>query len=171
MTFEEFYAEHFRVAWRALLALGVPDRDLADVTQEVFMQVHRRFSQFDQGSGGAAWLRAFCVNASRNWHRMGRNRLETSDGGEKANLVRDHAPDPEEDASRRDGMRLLRRALDALPQPQREVFVLFELEQMGAPDIAALLKIPLGTCYSRLRLGREAFRAALEPPERLARDG
>jgi RNA polymerase sigma-70 factor (ECF subfamily) len=162
MTFEAFYSKYFDVAWRALSALGVAERDLSDVTQEVFVQVHKKFSAFDGGDGGATWLRAFCVNASRNWRRLGRNRHETHDD-ERASLVVDlTTKDPERVAAENEGTRLLTQALDVLPPEQREVFVLFELEQVSSPEIARLLGIPLGTCYSRLRLARVAFRAAIE---------
>jgi RNA polymerase sigma-70 factor (ECF subfamily) len=47
--------------------------------------------------------------------------------------------------------------LNKLPEPQRLVFVLFELEEMSGQDIAQLLGISVGTVRSRLRLAREAF--------------
>jgi RNA polymerase sigma-70 factor (ECF subfamily) len=49
-------------------------------------------------------------------------------------------------------------ALQKLPEAQRRVFVLFELEEMSGSDIAAMLDVSLGTVRSRLRLAREAFR-------------
>jgi RNA polymerase sigma-70 factor (ECF subfamily) len=45
-----------------------------------------------------------------------------------------------------------------MPEPQRVVFVLFELEEMSGEDIAALLNVSIGTVRSRLRLARERFR-------------
>ena len=53
--------------------------------------------------------------------------------------------------------RLAEAILDKLPEPQRVVFVLFELEEMSGQDIAELLSIPVGTVRSRLRLARETF--------------
>ncbi len=47
--------------------------------------------------------------------------------------------------------------LNRLPEPQRLVFVLFELEEMSGEDIAQLLNISVGTVRSRLRLARERF--------------
>jgi RNA polymerase sigma-70 factor (ECF subfamily) len=47
--------------------------------------------------------------------------------------------------------------LAKLPETQRLVFVLFELEEMSGQDIAQLLGISVGTVRSRLRLAREAF--------------
>jgi len=48
--------------------------------------------------------------------------------------------------------------LNKLPEAQRTVFVLFELEEMSGQDIATLLNVSVGTVRSRLRLARDAFR-------------
>ena len=47
--------------------------------------------------------------------------------------------------------------LQKLPESQRIVFVLFELEELSGEDIAALLNVAVGTVRSRLRLAREQF--------------
>jgi RNA polymerase sigma-70 factor (ECF subfamily) len=48
--------------------------------------------------------------------------------------------------------------LQQLPQDSRTVFILFELEALSSPEIAALIDVPLGTVASRLRRAREQFR-------------
>jgi RNA polymerase sigma-70 factor (ECF subfamily) len=48
-----------------------------------------------------------------------------------------------------------------MEEEQRLVFVLFEIESMTGNEISEALGIPLGTAYSRLRLARAAFRAAV----------
>ena len=64
-------------------------------------------------------------------------------------------------ASKADAVRLLYELLDKLDAGKREVFVLAELEQLAAPQIAEALGINLNTVYSRLRLARETFNQAL----------
>jgi RNA polymerase sigma-70 factor (ECF subfamily) len=56
---------------------------------------------------------------------------------------------------------MLDRALDALPDELRTVFVLFELESMSGVEIASLLDLPAGTVASRLRRARHLFRASI----------
>ena len=48
--------------------------------------------------------------------------------------------------------------IQKLSPKQREVFVLFELEELDGSEIAAILDIPVNTVWSRLRLARTAFR-------------
>jgi RNA polymerase sigma-70 factor (ECF subfamily) len=56
---------------------------------------------------------------------------------------------------------LLDEILDGLELDVRTVFVLFELEELTAPEISELLGIPIGTVASRLRRAREDFRSEL----------
>jgi RNA polymerase sigma-70 factor (ECF subfamily) len=137
--------------------MGVPEEDVSELMQEVFIQVHQKFHEFEGGSG-KAWLKAFCVNAVRNWRRLVRHQMETQDEASAEQVV-DGQVGPEQAATRRDQWRMLQKALQTLPEAQREVFVMFELEQMTSAEIAQLLQIPLGTVQSRLRLARKAFQA------------
>ena len=57
--------------------------------------------------------------------------------------------------------------LDTLDEDKRIVFALVELEQLSVPEVARILELNLNTAYSRLRLARQAFEAAVKT--RLAR--
>jgi RNA polymerase sigma-70 factor (ECF subfamily) len=48
-----------------------------------------------------------------------------------------------------------------MPDDLREVFVLFEIEEISIQDIAVTLDIPIGTVGSRLRRARQAFQQAV----------
>ena len=100
--------------------------------------------------------------------RVARNyrRREHRKGGhaplDRAPDVADAAPGPHEEAATAEALRRLALLLGALDEPKREVFVLFELEQMSAPEIAEALGINVNTVSSRLRAARRAFEAAVE---------
>jgi RNA polymerase sigma-70 factor (ECF subfamily) len=76
-------------------------------------------------------------------------------------LTADESASPDASASKADAVRLLYELLDKLDAGKREVFVLAEIEQLAAPQIAEALGINLNTVYSRLRLARETFNQAL----------
>jgi RNA polymerase sigma-70 factor (ECF subfamily) len=52
-------------------------------------------------------------------------------------------------------------ALQVLPLEQRAVMVMHDLDGCTAPEVAEALEVPLNTVYSRLRLARDKFVAAL----------
>ena len=161
MTFEELYDREFDFIWRSLRRLGVPNDDLPDAVQEVFLVVHRKLASFEGRAKVTTWLFKIALRVARDRRRRAhvRNELSGCD-------AIDVAVDPREDATclleRRDDLALFDAALEGLDLDQRAVFTLFELEGLSGPAIAELLEIPLGTTYSRLRLGRSAFREHLK---------
>ena len=72
----------------------------------------------------------------------------------------DPGPGPSRWSELSETSRQVQAALDHLPEKQREVLVLCDLEERTAFEVAELLAIPPGTVKSRLRLGRERFRRA-----------
>ena len=68
----------------------------------------------------------------------------------------------EQHVQQREARELIDEALQSLPVDRRAVFVMFELEAIGAAEISESLGIPLATTYSRLRVGREEFTAAVQ---------
>ncbi|HWA73012.1 MAG TPA: sigma-70 family RNA polymerase sigma factor [Polyangiaceae bacterium] len=170
MHFEAIYREHFASLWRAVQRFGVPERDAADATQEVFVIAHRRFSEFEGRSSLRTWLFgiAFRVAAGRR-RRASEQREVLEPAGAEARP--DPADDPEALAMRRELRGLLQLGLAALPIEQRAVFTLFELEGFSGEEIADALSESEGTVRSRLRLARATFsrvvKAALASDQRI----
>jgi RNA polymerase sigma-70 factor (ECF subfamily) len=55
----------------------------------------------------------------------------------------------------------LEAALTDLSDENRDAFVLFEIEELSAPQVAELLGVPVGTVASRVRRAREQIRRKL----------
>lgn len=160
-SFRQVYDEHFRFVWRSLRRLGVREADVADVTQEVFVIVHRKLDEFEGRSKMTTWLFGICVRVARD-HRSSRavRREVVTDDGVITDRA-DETADAGTELDRRRRRALLDKLLDELPDEQRTVFVLFELEGLPGQDVAELLDVPTGTVHSRLRLARETFRRSL----------
>jgi RNA polymerase sigma-70 factor (ECF subfamily) len=161
-TFPEVYRAHFRFVWRTLGRLGVREADLMDVTQNVFLVVHRQLAGFEGRSELTTWLFSICRLVVKDYLRSAPIRLEiVVDVGELSRRV-GTAESPFRRLDSEDLSRMLEAVLDKLPEKLRVAFVLFELEEMSGEDIAHLLEIPVGTVRSRLRLAREAFQREVE---------
>lgn len=156
MTLAEVYREHFRFVWRSLRRLGVPEADTQDAAQDVFLVVHRKLSDFEGRSRMTTWLFSICLHVARNRRRKVALRREVSDDT-TLDAQEDPSADLEAAVRRREGLGLLEAILDEMDFDQRVVLSLFELDGMNGEAIAELLDVPLGTVYSRLRLGRESF--------------
>ena len=169
--FDELYARHFDFVWRNVRRLGVPEAEVDDAAQEVFLVVHRRLGEFVPRASHKAWLFGIVARVARDHRRVLMR---------KSPMLRaaDPVVDPDEVASaagqeasfdRGEAVELLHRLLDGLDDDKRAVFVLAELEQMSAPEIAEALGTKLNTVYGRLRAARREFD---EAAARLrARDG
>jgi RNA polymerase sigma-70 factor, ECF subfamily len=158
-TFEAAYEEHFEFVWRSLRALGLEGAALEDAVQDVFLIVHRKLRGFGSRSALTTWLYGIVRRVAYNHRRRG-DRKERPLAPLPPTLVAT-APAPDEQAADREALRLVQEFLSSLDPHHREVFVLCELEQLPAPEVAELVGAKLNTVYSRLRAAREAFRKAL----------
>jgi RNA polymerase sigma-70 factor (ECF subfamily) len=161
------FRDHYPFVLRVLVGLGVDPLDADDVAQDVFVVAHRRRAAFDTRRPLRAWLYGIARRLARNRRR--RRRLDGS--GE---LPAATTGDPERAVARAEALRIALSCLDKMSARLRETFVLAELECMDAPTIAELLGLPINTVYSRLRLGRQRFEAALaelREQQKRGRDG
>ena len=160
-TFRQVYDEHFRFVWRSLRRLGVRESDIADNVQEVFVVVHRKLAEFQAQSKMTTWLFAISMRVARDHRKSAPVRREVATEGAVLSEHHDPGANPAGDAERSEQQALLERILDELPEEQRVVFVLFELEELSGLEIAELVDCPIGTVHSRLRLARESFRRSV----------
>ncbi|HEY6728501.1 MAG TPA: RNA polymerase sigma factor [Polyangiaceae bacterium] len=154
------FEQHFDYVWRVLRRLGVHEAAVDDAAQQVFLTFSAKLAQVVPGKE-RAFLTGTAFRVASNQRRGERRSHERVDEEPIARAV-DPAPNPEEllEAARR--REWLDRALDRLPLDLRAVLVLCELEDLTAPEIAALLDIPEGTVKSRLRRARQSFLEAAE---------
>jgi RNA polymerase sigma-70 factor (ECF subfamily) len=158
-SFEVLYDTHFPYIWRVVLRLGVPFVQVDDVVQEVFLIAHRKLDTFEGRSTIKTWLYGIALRVARV-HRVRCTRWSEADALDEEQVQGPDAARPDERAQRAEAARLVCVLLDHLDDSQREVFVLAELEQMSAREIAEALGLKLNTVYSRLRLARAAFAQA-----------
>jgi RNA polymerase sigma-70 factor (ECF subfamily) len=151
------YDAHFDFVWRSLRRLGVPVSTLDDATQDVFVIALRRGSDFEGRSAVKTWLFGIAWNVARN---LSRSKSRREDPLPEA-IVDGRHLGQEEVAARSEAVATLYELLDGLDEDKRTVFVMSELEEMGAKEIAAVTGVPENTVYSRLRAARSAFEAGL----------
>ncbi len=157
-TFEQIFHDEAAYVGRALRYLGVPEAHLEDACQEVFVVVHRQLGQL-RGGSVRPWVRQICVRVASNHRRSLRRRPEdaVAEPPEVAVPATQH-----DEAERRQARQRLLSTLDAVPDEQRDVFVLYEIEQLTMPEIAEATGCPLQTAYSRLHAARTKVQTAMK---------
>jgi RNA polymerase sigma-70 factor (ECF subfamily) len=152
--FDELYGQHFDFVWRSLFRLGVPAALVEDATQDTFVVVHRRLSSLRPDASARAWLFGIALRVAHDYRRT-RQRKPVH----RFDVESTASPDvgPFEKAAASEASRVLDQFLDSLDDDKRAVFVMAEMEEMTAPEIAAALGATLNTVYSRLRVARERF--------------
>jgi RNA polymerase sigma-70 factor (ECF subfamily) len=151
------YREHFQFVWHTLRRLGVPARDLPDVTHDVFLVVHKKLGDYDRSRPMKPWLFGIAFRVASDRARKFSTHRERLEEGPEAVAGDDDALLLLEKA---EAKKLFEASLERLDLEKRAVFVLHEIEEQPAPAIAESLGIPLNTVYSRLRVARETFAKA-----------
>ena len=152
----DIFERHAEFVWRALRNLGVASADLEDATQEVFVVVHGRLATYKERDKMRSWLYAICVRVSQRQKRRYARRRELLGAELPERAV---AADQQLDLERREALELGQRLLAVLPDAQREVFLLYEIEHMTMAQVAAVVGCPLQTAYARLHKARERVQA------------
>ena len=153
--------DHFETVWRSLRRLGVPESGADDSAQQVFVVASRRLAEIQVG-GERGYLLGIALRVASDARRSLRRRREVPLEPETATSSPLASPrQPDEALEQKRALEVLAALLDEMPDELREAFVLFELEELNAPQVAHLLNIPVGTVASRVRRARERLRESL----------
>jgi RNA polymerase sigma-70 factor (ECF subfamily) len=142
---------------RILRSYGVLESDVDDGVQQVCLVLADKIDRVEPNAE-----RSFVFRTSqRIASRIRRTRSRRNEVGEEAAANTVDALDPEKIADERQAFDVLAQLLDGLEDDLRDVFILFELEELTMAAIAEMLQIPPGTVASRLRRAREQFQARI----------
>jgi RNA polymerase sigma-70 factor (ECF subfamily) len=160
LTFRQVYDSYFAFVWRAVGNRGVPTAAMDDVVQEVFLVVHRKLPEFEGRSSIRTWLSAIVRRVVSDHVKKLGNRATAEEALDDHPIPGEE--DPAADLDRRAAVELVDRLLEKMNDVQREVFVLYELEQLTTREIAELTDVNENTVQTRLKAARKAFQRALE---------
>lgn len=163
LSFDRVFREHAGYVYGLLRRLGVREADADDVAQEIFLVVHRRLPAFEGRSSLKTWLCGIAMRVVYNYRRKAHRRREVA-----------HAEPPQDSAppvavtriERMQDTELLRSLIEKLPSPRREIFVLFEIEELSMAEVARVVGCPRFTAYTRLYAARRQIREGFERARR-----
>ena len=168
-AFEQLYSLHKRRIYSLCLRMVGNIAEAEDLTQEAFLQLHRKIATFRGDSAFSTWLHRLAINVVlMQLRRKGLPVISLDEAME---------PAPEERPGRSFGApdltlsgaidRLaLQRAIDDLPAGYRLIFVLHDIEGYEHNEIASMLDCSFGNSKSQLHKARLKLRDALRTQSR-----
>lgn len=159
VAWSHLYTRYQATARSFLYRMGVPDDALDDACQEVFLEAFRFLPRFRGDCSFKTWLYRLCATQARKV----RQRQALAEVVRL--LVRDERATTAGELSASRAERLVQAALSCLSDPERLVFVLYELEGVSGREIAEIAGCPEATVWRRLHYGRKKFCAYIEEQE------
>lgn len=143
--------------------------DARDLTQEAFVKAFRNLKSFRLESSFYTWLYRIAMNLAIDHTRKQKRRetkefdeeIGTRDGdGGISDLHRSQSP--RKALERKQLMSAINEALQKLPDEQRQIVVLREVQGLSYREISEVMDIPEGTVMSRLYYARKKLQKLLE---------
>jgi RNA polymerase sigma-70 factor, ECF subfamily len=164
LTFEALAEENIDFVFRCLRRCGLDEATADDAVQQVFLVASTKLDVIQRGKE-KAFLYGVAKNVAAQSRRKSARRQEVAlvtndDDDDDANPLSE-APSLDDMIDQQRARALLDEVLGTLPEKLRDVFVLSEIEELSASEVAACLDVPPGTVASRLAKAREAFDAQL----------
>jgi RNA polymerase sigma-70 factor (ECF subfamily) len=157
----KYASQVYNLAYRMV---GDPE-EAEDVAQLVFIRVFRSIGSFRGKASFTTWLYRVATNVCLDeLKRRKRRPVPTEwpqDGEAEPESPPDIGGDPEASVLRRERQELVQRAIQSLPETQRVVIILYDLQGLSYEEIAAALGATLGTVKSRLNRARLALKSKL----------
>ena len=166
----ELYDRHGAVMYSLARSIVSEPADAEEVVADAFLQIWRGAQRYDRGRASVgAFLavvtrsRALDVVRARRRRSAAEDRAAAWNEGGRAGALSASDPAPDRALELRETYAVVRRALDALPESQREVILLAYFGGYSQSEIAARLSEPLGTVKTRVRTRMQKLREVLSP--------
>jgi len=168
-AFRAIMEQNNRRLYRVARAVMKDDTEAEDVVQETYLRAFFNLSKFRGESSLTTWLTRIALNEALGRKRKQRAMvtLETVETAQEtsAQIIKFPAmtteTDPERSAAQHEIRKLLQRAMDALPEPFRVVFVMRDVEEISIEEAATHLGIRPETVKTRLYRARRLLRQSL----------
>jgi len=153
--FEILMRRHNRRVFRATRAILKRDDEAEDVMQEAYVRAYEHLEEFRGEASFATWITRIAIHEALARKRREQRFDPIEAAPQQTTLMPLESPrNPEQAVNDQQLRAVLERAIDALPDEFRAVFVLRAVEQMSGAEAALCLDIPEETVKTRLHRAR-----------------
>jgi RNA polymerase sigma factor (sigma-70 family) len=160
-SFETLMLPHLDAAYNLARWLLRNEDDARDVVQEAYLRAFKSFGGF-HGSNGRPWLLTIVRNTAYNLIKKNQTASLTTSFDEEQHVLDRESISPATALEHDEESKLIRQAMERLPDEFREVLVLRHLEGLSYKEIADVAHLAPGTVMSRLARARSKLREYLK---------
>ncbi len=165
-AFEALLSRYEKQVYNIALYKLKSREDAEDAVQDTFIRLWRGAGSY-RGGSASAFIYTVAKNAVTDILRRRGDytvSLSSEDGdGEAVEMqIADTDDTPEEAAMRQEDIKTVKDAIEALPEHQREVIILYDILGKSYAEIAETLSLDMGTVKSRLSRGRQSLKKLIE---------
>ena len=161
-AFEDLVLEYQKQVYHITLKMTGNEEDAFDLSQETFLKAFRALPTFRGEAGFGSWLYRMaanlCIDFLRKKKRQGAGQIISLDAGEDEDRRPPELPDlryePQSALEKKELREKVQAGLKKLPDEQRLILVLRDVEGFSYQEISDALKIELGTVKSRIYRAR-----------------
>jgi RNA polymerase sigma-70 factor, ECF subfamily len=158
-VFELLMRRHNERIYRAVRSILKDETEAEDAMQAAYLHAFAHLGEFEARSSFITWLTRIAVHEALA--RRKRAIRLAPDGGDSAKALEMPGRSPEEEALDREHGQILTRAIDALPEHFRTVFVLRQVQELSVHETASCLALNEETVKTRLHRARASLRRSL----------
>jgi RNA polymerase sigma-70 factor (ECF subfamily) len=169
-AFKDLFDSNVSLVYNVCLRMLGNRQDAEDVTQEVFFEAYKSLKRFRFESKLSTWLYRIAVNRSLNhqrkrklerWLSFDFDSLDRSDKDSDAPGMPENGPDGA--MEKKDTERIVRAAINSLPDQQRLALLLHRYEGLSYEEIAKVMGVTVASVESRLHRAKQALAKKLLP--------
>lgn len=170
LAYKELVERYQKRVFGILFGMLHSREDAMELTQDVFIKVYQRIKEFEEKSSFYTWVYRIAFNLAidfrrREWkkvHTEYDDSVGTEDAGGDDSLFQRERENPEQAMQSRELGETIRRALETLPDEQKQVLLLREVEGLSYQEMAESMGCSIGTIMSRLFYARKKMQAQLK---------
>lgn len=170
LAYKELVERYQKRVFGILFGMLHSREDAMELTQDVFIKVYQRIKEFEEKSSFYTWVYRIAFNLAidfrrREWkkvHTEYDDSVGTEESGGDDSLFQRERENPEQAMQSRELGETIRRALETLPDEQKQVLLLREVEGLSYQEMSETMGCSIGTIMSRLFYARKKMQAQLK---------
>lgn len=164
-AFNRLITDYQKKMYNLALNYVKQEEEAKDLTQDIFVTVYRSISKLRDETKFVAWLYQVAINHCRNrYKRLQRKGYFSSDSIDdtESTIQLSSGASPEKELERNRTISIVQETIAALPESEKEIILLRDIQELSYDEISTILNVPLGTVKSKLNRARSALKDRLK---------